>query len=116
MSIRRRQTLSAALLLLVMMMSLGMRVLHVHHYVPVPVIECNDCQHHVSHSGHLLPATDNGGDCMLCQWLTVPFVGEDTHEYNTYLTSRIARFCQSLHQGGPSLVQFISLRAPPSFL
>lgn len=115
MQLRHRQIFSAVVLLLVMMMSLGTKVLHVHHYVVPTIVECADCQHHVFHSGHLLAAEDNGGECMLCQWLTVPYLGEDAAGYKAYLTSGIARFCHSLLEGYPSVVQHLSLRAPPAF-
>lgn len=115
MRLRHRQTFSAVVLLLVMMMSLGTKVLHVHHYVVPSTVECADCQHHVFHSGHFLAADDNGGECMLCQWLTVPYLSEDAAGYKAYLTSGIARFCYSPLEGSPSVVQHISLRAPPAF-
>ena len=115
MQLRHRQIFSAVVLLLVMMMSLGTKVLHVHHYVVPTIVECADCQQHVFHSGHLLAAEDNGGECMLCQWLTVPYLGEDTAGYKACLTSGIARFCHSLLEGYLSVVQHLSLRAPPAF-
>ena len=115
MQLRHRQIFSAVVLLLVMMMSLGTKVLHVHQYVLPTTVECADCQHHVFHSGHFLAAEDNGGECMLCQWLTVPYLGEDTAGYKAYLTSGIARFCHSLLEGYPFVVQHLSLRAPPAF-
>ena len=115
MQLRHRQIFSAVVLLLVMMMSLGTKVLHVHHYVVPTIVECADCQHHVFHSGHLLAAEDNDGECMLCQWLTVPYLGEDTAGYKACLTSGIARFCYSPLEGCQSVVQHISLRAPPAF-
>lgn len=115
MQLRHRQIFSAVVLLLVMMMSLGTKVLHVHHYVAPVTVECADCQHHVFHSGHFLAADDNGGECMLCQWLTVPYLSEDAAGYTAYLTSGIVRFCNSPLEGCPSVVQHISLRAPPAF-
>jgi len=115
MQLRHRQIFSAVVLLLVMMMSLGTKVLHVHHYIVPTTVECADCQHHVFHSGHFLAADDNSGECMLCQWLTVPYLGEDTAGYKTYFTSDIVRFCISLSEGYPCVVLYISLRAPPAF-
>jgi len=115
MKLRHRQTFSAVVLLLIMMMSLGIRVLHVHHYVLQVSVECADCQHHVFHSGHLMAAEDNDGECVLCQWLTVPYIGEDTAGCDIFFTTRIARFSISLLQGYPGIVQQLSLRAPPSF-
>ena len=90
MQLRHRQSFSAVVLLLIMVMSLGIRVLHVHHYVLQVSVECSDCQHHVFHSGHLMAADDNDGECVLCQWLTVPFIGEDAAGYDIFFTSRIA--------------------------
>ena len=115
MQLRYRQTFSAVVLLLVMIMSLGTKVLHVHQYVVPTIVECADCQHHVSHSGHFLAGEDSDGECLLCQWLNVPYLGEDTAGYKTYFTSYIARFCISLSEGYPCVVQHISLRAPPAF-
>ena len=115
MQLRHRQIFSAVVLLLVMMMSLGTKVLHVHHYVVPTTVECADCQHHVLHSGHFLAAEDNDGECMLCQWLTVSYLGEDTAGYKTYFISGIARIRHSLLEGCPSVVQHLSLRAPPAF-
>ena len=115
MQLRHRQIFSAVVLLLVMMMSLGTKVLHVHQYVVPTIVECADCQHHVFHSGHFLAGEDSDGECLLCQWLNVPYLGEDTAGYKTYFTSYIARFCISLSEGYPCVVQHISLRAPPAF-
>jgi len=115
MQLRHRQTFSAVVLLLVMILSLGIRVLHVHHYVEGLEIVCQDCEQHVYHSGHLTAAQDSGGDCVLCQWLTVPFVGEETRDYQISFTSRLARYGLTLLEGCPCLVQHISLRAPPAF-
>ncbi len=98
-----------------MIMSLGIRVLHVHHYVERVTIECQDCQQHIYHSGHLMAATDNEGDCVLCQLLSMPFVGEDTRDYQISFTSRIAQFGLDILTGYPCLVLHISLRAPPAF-
>ena len=115
MQLRHRPTISAVVLLFVMMMSLGMKVLHVHQYVLPTTVECSDCQHHVFHSGHFLAGDDNDDECMLCQWLSVPYFGEDTARYKTYFSSDIARFCIFLSEGYPCVVQLISLRAPPAF-
>lgn len=115
MQLRHRQTISAVILLLVMIMSLGVRALHVHHYAERPAVECQDCRQHIYHSGHLMAATDGKGDCVLCQLLTLPFVGEDTRDYQISFTSRIAQFRLTILTGYPCLVQIISLRAPPAF-
>lgn len=115
MQLRHRQTFSAVILLLVMIMSLGIRILHVHHYVERVSVECQDCRQHIYHSGHIMAASDSEGDCVLCQWLTVPFVGEEAGDYQISFTSRIARFGLTILEGYPCLVQQISLRAPPAF-
>lgn len=36
---------------------------------------CVDCSHHTPHAGHLSSAATWAHDCVLCQFLGLPFVG-----------------------------------------
>ena len=69
-SVRRR--VFARLLLLVFVPMLMMSVLHVHECESIQT--CADCTHHVSHSGHLTADASYDYDCVLCQFLSLPFV------------------------------------------
>lgn len=69
-SVRRK--VFARLLLLVFVPMLLMSALHVHDYGSTPL--CSDCAHHVSHPGHLSASVSHGYDCVLCQFLSLPFV------------------------------------------
>ncbi|MBR2203099.1 MAG: hypothetical protein IJ914_02710 [Prevotella sp.] len=69
-SVKRR--FFARLLLLVFVPMLMMSVLHVHECNSIQT--CSDCAHHVSHSGHLTAVASCDYDCVLCQFLSLPFV------------------------------------------
>jgi len=69
-SVRRK--VFARILLSVFVPMLLMSVLHVHECNSIQT--CSDCAHHVSHSGHLTAVASCDYDCVLCQFLSLPFV------------------------------------------
>ena len=67
-----RRKVFARILLSVFVPMLLMSVLHVHECNSIQT--CSDCAHHVSHSGHLTAVASCDYDCVLCQFLSLPFV------------------------------------------
>ena len=69
-----RRTWSAVIMLMIIVLQMGIRTLHHHHYVEKAKLECSDCEHHRVHAGHLLTWDEAMDDCTLCQLLTTPFM------------------------------------------
>lgn len=68
-----RRRLHAIILLLVMLLQVGIKTFHVHHVHASVSIECEDCEQHRVHAGHLISWDGQSDDCMLCQILANPF-------------------------------------------
>lgn len=47
---------------------------HVHQPSESTTIDCYACQHHIHHDGHLSTTTFSIDNCLLCHFLTTPFV------------------------------------------
>lgn len=107
-----RHNLYAIVLLMVMLLQMGIKTFHVHHVHVSAKIECEDCDQHRVHDGHLIDWDGQQEECMLCQLLSVQYVAAETYIPNTVVDS----FClepqhmqlavclgqwQSFHQRGP---------------
>ncbi|MBP5213932.1 MAG: hypothetical protein J6032_04855 [Bacteroidales bacterium] len=110
-----KQTAKVLLMLLAMLLMLGTKVLHTHHYEWNPSLECQDCLHHTDHSGHISLATDTQSDCLLCQILSVPFVAETPVPLLLLPVPCATLFVSRVQTGFSRQGQHISLRAPPCF-
>lgn len=58
---------------MVMILQLGIKSFHQHHYAENVTITCDDCDHHKVHSGHLLSWNGESNDCVVCHILSTPF-------------------------------------------
>ncbi|MBP5570618.1 MAG: hypothetical protein J6X46_06335 [Prevotella sp.] len=70
--LKRRRQLFARILLSVFVPIMMLSAVHVHEEASSP--ECEQCAQHVSHAGHLSADNSHTYNCVLCQFLTLPFV------------------------------------------
>ena len=70
---QRKRIISAWFLLSIFVLTTTLSALHIHQPVSVAT-ECADCAHHVQHHGHLSASTGSMHDCVLCQFLSLPFL------------------------------------------
>lgn len=111
-----KQTISAIILLMVMIMQMGVKTFHQHNHAESSSIVCSDCEHHKVHSGHLTNWEGNSDECTLCQLLTTPFSeGSILTLGNTFIVYNTLYFCpdSNLSIGNRSTIR---LRGPPAFL
>ena len=69
----QKRTWAARLLLLVFLPILVFSSLHIHDYV-VAQGDCYECANHLHHSGHISLQTASFHDCVLCQFVSLPFL------------------------------------------
>ena len=74
MKIMTRRYVASAVLLAVFLPMLLLSSFHVHPEAHLEGDECQECVHHVPHAGHFTSGTTCGFDCVLCQFLTLPFL------------------------------------------
>ena len=74
MKIMTRRYVASAVLLAVFLPMLLLSSFHVHPEAHLEEDECQECVHHVPHAGHFTSGTTCGFDCVLCQFLTLPFL------------------------------------------
>ena len=70
--LKRRRQLFARILLSVFVPMMMLSAVHVHE--EASSLECEQCAQHVSHAGHLSAGSSHTYNCVLCQFLTLPFV------------------------------------------
>ena len=70
--LKRRRQLFARILLSVFVPMMMLSAVHVHE--EASHFECEQCAQHISHAGHLSAASSHDYNCVLCQFLTLPFV------------------------------------------
>ena len=70
--LKQRRQHFARILLSVFLPMMMLSAVHVHE--TPSSLECEQCAHHVSHAGHLSAASSHDYNCVLCQFLTLPFV------------------------------------------
>ncbi len=69
---KRRRQRFARILLAVFLPMMMLSAVHVHE--EVASLDCEQCAQHVSHAGHVSAANSHTDNCVLCQFLTLPFV------------------------------------------
>jgi hypothetical protein len=74
--IKRKLASWALLSVFVPMMMLA--AFHVHQGSGVAESECVECLHHIHHAGHLTTAAANIHNCVLCQFISLPFISATT--------------------------------------
>jgi len=103
----------AAFLLLLMLTAISISSLHVHPYSAPTDTECSECLHHVCH-GHLTQSGLLDSDCVICQFLTVPFLLP-----TAFILSACLCFHKIKHNSNNEIVIVVfceikRLRAPPA--
>lgn len=73
MNVRKKRHIASWILLAVFVPMLVMSSLHLHHSQTDITDSCSECVHHHCH-GHLLQTDTNSHNCVLCHFLTIPFV------------------------------------------
>ena len=87
--------------------------LHVHRDVLSGAEECYQCAHHLHHSGHLSESNVALHDCVLCQFVTTPYVAAVILTFVPLLCVR--NFRQTVVQHSPCRMAWgvAPSRAPP---
>jgi len=111
----RKRVLSAWLLLLVFVPTMVMVSLHRHcEDISSTMVECEQCVHHVHHSGHFGVQQASIHDCLVCQFASLPFLFASTVAVGTMATlTNILRHADTpwLRRG---VWDALSARAPPA--
>ena len=69
-----RRYYSSLVLLAVFLPMLLLASFHVHPEAQIEGDYCKECVHHLPHAGHFSSQTFCSFDCVLCQFLTLPFL------------------------------------------
>lgn len=111
-----RHNLYAIVLLMVMVLQVGIKTFHVHHDHASVHIECEDCDQHRVHDGHLTDWDGQSDECMLCQLLSVQYVATEAFCPDAI----VEQFCLQNQDTQLSVChgqwQNIQQRGPPSYL
>lgn len=73
-----RRTIAARILLWVFVPMLLLSSVHVHRPAVSTVTECYACVHHIRHDAHLTNINTQWKTCVLCQFISLPFVGGES--------------------------------------
>ena len=73
MNVRKKRHIASWILLAVFVPMLVMSSLHLHHSQTDITDSCSECVHHHCH-GHLLQTDTDTHNCVMCHFLTIPFV------------------------------------------
>ena len=113
MRIQRKRIASAWLLLSVFVSMMMLTALH-SHQPAASVVDCVECDHHVQHHSHLTADAGHMHDCVLCQFLSLPYIPATAIAVVLFaVVTHIApqhRFCFIVSNGGNAQ----SSRAPPA--
>ena len=113
---QRKRIFSAWFLLSVFLLTTTLSALHIHQPAAAAAIDCVDCEHHVQHHGHLTASTASMHDCVLCQFLSLPFIPATILAivFSVSFTQK-GRFylCPETAQKEPSL---LCTRGPPYYI
>ena len=110
----RRRIWMSRILLAVFVPMLLFSVLHIHTEGAEMNDACSECIHHVRHS-HLSSADFCIDQCVLCQFLTLPFIVAGLMILGITLVVRLKRWQGIRFHHPASTAGYISLRAPPCF-
>ena len=113
---RYKRRITARLLLLVFALMLLLTSVHVHRAMPQITTECTACLHHIHHNGHINSIDNQVDNCLLCQFLSLPFLGAKTLDVSLFNIVK-AKALILLQQVLTSFTgQTHSTRAPPFIL
>lgn len=104
------------ILLLVMVMQVGVKTFHLHHEHASVKVECEDCDQHRVHDGHLIDWDGQNDDCVLCQLLSCQYVSSEGFR----LDAVVEQFCHHAQDRQLAVClerwQSIRQRGPPTYL
>lgn len=112
MTIDKRRTTIGRFLLTVYLTILAMGAFHVHEHVENDFV-CQDCINHVDHAGHISVGDMTTGDCLLCSFFSITYIGVQCVAMifaSIVLAGIFAEQIQKVICNGRCV---ISLRAPP---
>lgn len=110
-----RRQVTARLLLTIYLMILSASVLHVHHHADHaddPVV-CQDCLHHVQHSGHVGTNTVPSDTCLVCEFLSVTYLAAQTLDIEDAVFLFFDTLKDCIHQVPICFCENPCGRAPP---
>lgn len=111
-----RRYYSSWVLLAVFLPMFVLSSLHVHPQAHYEEDYCEECLHHLPHAGHISSQTFCAFDCVLCQFLTLPFLIAAAVVFTAknpihIAPHRVENQCVVERERG-----FVFLRAPPSLI
>lgn len=111
--VRNKRQWFARLLLCMFVPVLLLASVHVHQAPEQIDVDCYACQHHIHHDGHIASSQISLDDCLLCHFLTTPYVPA-TVVLLAFTAAFIVRANRLFYRNiMPVRHGAISLRAPP---
>ncbi len=89
----KKRHFSSLTLLVVFLPMLVLSSLHIHSDVHPEESKCNECVHHLPHAGHIGSQTFCSFDCVLCQFLNLPFLTAATIVFSVFQILSVVSFC-----------------------
>ncbi|MBO4215954.1 MAG: hypothetical protein J5888_06470 [Bacteroidaceae bacterium] len=108
-----RRYYSSLVLLAVFLPMLVLSSIHVHPETHLEEGSCQECVHHLPHAGHFGSQTFCAFDCVLCQFLTLPFLVAPMVVFVAKDFTHIAPLCPEKQSVVSRERSFVFLRAPP---
>jgi hypothetical protein len=108
-----KRHISSVVLLAVFLPMLILSSIHVHHSVHQQEKECEECVHHIPHSGHIGVQTTCSFDCVLCQFLSLPFLMAAAVIFTARHHCSTISFSTKKQHTAKGTEGIICLRAPP---
>ena len=90
--------------------------LHRHQPVADQTTDCQECAHHVHHSGHLTAAAEQLNDCVLCQFLSLLYTPAVTLLLSISVSPTVHSVTDNVNMICCEAGQYDSTRAPPFIL
>lgn len=113
---KRRERISAWIMLSVFVPMVLLSCLHIH-TVPSVSIDCDECVEHVHHAGHITRYDAHVDDCVLCRFLSLRYAFTFLHQelkvdavVVAVVVTPVLEAVAAAHHGVPSR------RGPPSIL
>lgn len=111
-----RRFYSSLVLLAVFLPILLLSSLHVHPQAHQEGHHCEECVHHQPHAGHISSMSVCSFDCVMCQFLTLPFLIAAVAVFAAPRFCSTFSFRAACQYGTRDPEGHIRLRAPPFFL
>jgi len=109
-----RRYYSSWVLLAVLLPMLIFSSLHVHPASHTGGDHCEECVHHLPHAGHISSQTFCSFDCVLCQFLTMPFLVAAAVVFVPRVLFYVAPYGSETQRVVSRTRGFVCLRAPPA--